>query len=177
METINPDRTLLNLYVPSGFSCANRCLKLRISKKPEIWPVSYPKMTPPIETNAPSNTDLHVTHGTRDSSRLLPLFSRSAIADSPDKSVNGGDLVPVPPPRSLLRNGIFILEMGDWRCIQYVEYVVSCVNPGLSWLRLVWRWRPGNWAVPKAALHIIKAWPKSSFFASSYCHFRNGSRS
>lgn len=135
METINPDRTLLNLYVPSGFSCANRCLKLCISKKPEIWPVSYPKMTPPIETKAPSNTDLHVTHGTRDSSRLLPLFSRSAIADSPDKSVNGGDLVPVPPPLSLLRNGIFILEMEDWRCIQYVEYTVSCVIPDLGLAR------------------------------------------
>lgn len=134
METINPDRTLLKLYVPSGFSCANRCLKLCISKKPEIWPVSYPKMIPPIETKAPSNTDLQVTHGTRDSSMVLPLFSRSMIADSPDKSVSGGDLVPVPPPLSLLRNGIFILEMGDWSCIQYVEYTVSCVIPDLGWL-------------------------------------------
>lgn len=134
METISPDRTLLNLYVPSGLSCANRCLKFFISKKPEIWPVSYPKMIPPIETKAPSRRDRHVTHGTCDSSMKLPLFSRLATGGSSDKSVNGGD--PVPPASGFLRNGNLMLGIGDWRsyvCILRGKYAVLCVGPNPAW--------------------------------------------
>jgi len=44
MATIRPDLTSLNLYLPPGCGSAKRFWKSGISKKPEIWPVSYPKL-------------------------------------------------------------------------------------------------------------------------------------
>jgi hypothetical protein len=63
-----------------------------------------------METKAPRDADRHVTQGTSLSSiEALLLFSRPATDESPDISVNGGDLVPSLPV--FLRKGIFMLKM------------------------------------------------------------------
>jgi len=50
-----------------------------MSKKPEICPVSYPKMIPPTETKAPRKKDLRVRNGTGLSSRGPAVFSWSVM--------------------------------------------------------------------------------------------------
>ena len=76
--------------------------------------MSYPKIIPPIETNAPSVSDRHVTQGILDSSNeLLRRFSWSSLPV--ERSVRGGDLPPVLAPISLFVNGFFILGDFHWR--------------------------------------------------------------
>ena len=62
--TIRPERTLLKWYPsPLAFLCPKRCWNSGIPKNPEICPVSYPKMKPPMETKTPMMNEWIVTRG------------------------------------------------------------------------------------------------------------------